>query len=221
MQLGPAPPAPRARHRPLLSAAVPARTVPTFPLPIVPFFAHGPAGPSRRRATCFLSPPSPAPGPPEYLYPPVSGEKKVLIRYYSGIITMRISGVGATEPPRRRQWLTRESAALSVLPPSERVTGYGRSGHGRKRSLGSDSPHRRAVGGSAAAAGGRGVKFRLSGGSRARCGGAVSPLWHTLAHTQPSKGKWGGIGREEHGAWGSGLACEESSGIPPAEPGRP
>lgn len=168
--------------------------------PSLPFPAHGPAGPRRRRATCFLSPPSPAPGPPEYLYPPVGGEKKLLIRYYSGIITMRISGVGATEPPRSRRWLTRESAALSVLPPSERVTGCGRRGHGRNRSLGSDSPHGRAVGGSAAAAGGRRVKFRVSGGSTAQCGGAVSPPWHTLAQTQPSQGKWGGMGREEHGA---------------------
>lgn len=179
-----------------------------------PFPGHGPGGPSRRRATCFLSPPSLAPGPPEYLYPSVGGEKKVLVRYYSGIITMRIAGVGATEPPRSRRWLTRESAALSVLPPSERVTGCRQSCHGRNRSLGSDSPDGRAGGGSAAAAGGRRVKFRVSGGSRARCGGAVSLPWHTLAQTQPSEGKWGGIGREEHGAWGSGLVCEESSGIP-------
>lgn len=193
---------PRARHGALLSAAVPARTVPTFPLRIAPLPRARPRRSQPPPCHLLPSPHLPRrPALPNIYIPPVGGEKKVLIRHYSGIITMRISGVGATEPPRSRRWLlTRESAALSVLPPSERVTGCGRSGDGRNRSLASDSPHGRAVGGSAAAAGGRGVKFRVSGGSGARCGGGCF-LRRGTRWRRPSRARGSGERHGEGGTW--------------------
>lgn len=63
-----------------------------------------------------------------------------------------------------------------------------------------------------AAAGGRGVKFTVSGGGRVRGGGFVSPPRRPLAQSRPRKGKWGGVRREGDGACGSGLACG-SSGV--------
>lgn len=165
----------------------------------LPFPAHGPAGPSRRRATCFLSPPSPAPGPPEYLYPTVGGEKKVLIRYYSGIITMRISGVAATEPPRSRRWLTRESAALSVLPPQRACHGLRAKRLREKQILGERQPTRTGRGRLRLSC--RGSQGEVQGVRRQRSA-VRRGCFSAVAHAGADPAEQGEVGRlGEGGTW--------------------
>lgn len=160
-----------------------------------------------------FSPTFPPPPRPSgiFISPPVGGEKKVLI---SGVI-LESSRCGsperrAAEPPRRRVSVSQRRSRL-FCRPGERVTGRNRI-KGRNRSLSSDSPRR--TGRGRPHSGGRGVKFGVSGGRGAAglCFLRRGERWH---RPSPGRGSGEGNGREERGAWRSGLAC---SGISPSEP---